>query len=64
MRIYMHRCVKGELCGKMNFTYVRIWAGEWLCESLSCQFSFTGEKIDLEETSTALPDDEMGSQVS
>ena len=35
----------------MIFTYnnyVRIWAGEWRCESLSCQFSFLAKNIDQE----------------
>ena len=37
----------GRLHRKMNFTfYVRIWAGEWLCESIFCQFFFISEKID------------------
>ena len=61
---YMHWSLKGNSTGKMNFTlYVRIWAGEWHCESLSCLFSFVSEKID-EETSRTREDDEMGSQVA
>ena len=57
--------VKGELHAKNLFhIYIRIWAGEWPCESLSCRFSFVSEKIDQEETSTVRPDDEMGSQVA
>ena len=39
--------------------YVRIWADEWRCLSLSCQFSFVIENIDQEETSTTRPHDEM-----
>ena len=51
---------RGELHGNMNFTsYARVWADEWCGESLSSHFSF---EIDQEETSTARPDDEMGSQ--
>ena len=51
---------RGELHGNMNFTScARVWAGEWCGESLSSRFSF---EIDQEGTSTARPDDEMGSQ--
>ena len=57
--------LEGELHRKMNFTlYVRIWVGEWHCESLSCRFSFISENIDQEETSVRRPDGERGSQVT
>ena len=48
----------------MNFTHVRIWAGEWRCESLFCQFSFVSKKIDQEGAITTRPDDDIGLQVA
>ena len=52
--------LKGEFHGKNEFhKNVRVWDGGWCGESLSGQFSFVSEKIEL----TTQPDDEMGSQI-
>ena len=53
-------CLKGNSTRNW-ISYVRIWAGEWRCESLSCQFSFVS---DQEGTSMTWPDDDTGSQVA
>ena len=59
------RNVKGELRGENEcHIYVRVWAGEWCGESLSCGFPFVSEKIDQEETSMTRLEDKMGSQVT